>query len=94
MTAAHASSKPLPAPEWLTLRSGSLYPGIRPDVRFVMVGNQPLYRLDIRPAGGQFACSVTTTVNAKRLDDPASKFASLEEAFAGGLEQLRTKLGW
>jgi hypothetical protein len=82
------------APDWLTKRDGSLKSGLRPEVVLVMVGGQPQYRLDCRPAGGQFMCGVTQTVNGRRLDDPALKYATADAALAGGLDQLRTKLGW
>jgi hypothetical protein len=84
----------VPAPEWLTRRDGTLKLGIRPEILFVVLGGQPQYRLDIRPATGTFAASVTMTVNGKRLDDPAKHYASVAAAFTGGLEQLREKLGW
>lgn len=85
---------PLVVPEWLTIRSGSLKPGVRPETQFVMLGAQPLYRLDLRPAGGRNTCAITYTVNGKRLDDETTTYATAHEAFAGGLEQLRVKLGW
>jgi hypothetical protein len=42
---------------------------------------------------GKFGCSVTQTVNGKRLDSGAS-YATLEDALRGGLEDLRKALGW
>jgi hypothetical protein len=84
----------LSAPEWLTLRAGAIKPGVRPETRFVLVGSQPLYKLEARPAAGKFICAVTNTVNGKRLDEASFTYASAEEAFTGGLEQLRNKLGW
>lgn len=85
---------PVVVPDWLALRSGTLKPGVRPETLFVMIGTQPLYRLDLRPAGGRFICAVVCTVNGKRLDDPAITFATTSEAFAGGLDQFRNKMGW
>jgi hypothetical protein len=84
----------LSAPEWLTLRDGSLKPGVRPETQFVLVGGQPLYKLEVRPASGKFTCAVSNTVNGKRLDDGTITYPNAPEAFAGGLEQLRGKLGW
>jgi hypothetical protein len=89
-----ATASPVPVPEWLTLREGSLKPGIRPEILFVVLGGQPQYRLDVRPAGGEYAAAITMTVNGKRLDDAAKKFPTPAAAFGGGLEQLREKLGW
>jgi hypothetical protein len=80
-------------PDWLTKRDGTLKPGIRDGVLFVMVGGKPLYRLDVRPAGGKFVCAVVQTVNGKQIGDDTS-YATADAALAGGLEQLRNKLGW
>ena len=84
----------LQIPEWLAKRDGAIQPGIRPETRFVLVSGQPLYRLDVRPAAGVFSCAVLNAVNSHRLDDPAATYPSMEAAFAGGLEQLRERLGW
>jgi hypothetical protein len=85
---------PLPTvPNWLKLRDGSLKPGLGEHVVFVMLGGQAQYRLDARPAEGKYACAVTQTVNGRRLDD-ATTYPTLDAALAGGLEQLRNKLGW
>ncbi|HET6574431.1 MAG TPA: hypothetical protein VFG68_12560, partial [Fimbriiglobus sp.] len=80
-------------PDWLTLRSGSLRPGVVEHVVFVMLDGQPQYRLDATPAEGKLACAVTQTVNGRRLDD-GTTYPTPDAALAGGLEQLRTKLGW
>lgn len=80
-------------PDWLTLRSGTLKPGINAETLFVMVGGQLLYRLAVRPASGKYSCAITSTVNGKRLDDGIT-YAAPHDALAGGLEQLRAKLGW
>ncbi|MGL4421894.1 MAG: hypothetical protein ACRCZF_14600 [Gemmataceae bacterium] len=80
-------------PDWLTKRDGSLKLGIRPEIVFVMLGGQPLYRLDVRPASGKFICNVTQTVNGQRLDGPEI-YANSADAFTGGLATLRSKLGW
>jgi hypothetical protein len=81
------------APEWLTKRDGSLKPGIREGVLFVMIGGKPLYRLDVRPAGGKFVCAVVQTVNGKQIGD-ATSYATSDAALSGGLEQLRNNIGW
>jgi hypothetical protein len=82
------------APDWLAKRGGSISPGIRDFVAHVVVNQQPQFRLEVRPAAGQFTCVVSKTVNGQQLDDRQGKYATAEAAFAGGLEQLRTKLGW
>ena len=82
------------APDWLTKRDGSLKPGIRDYIAHVMIGAQPLYRLEVRPAGGTFACAVISAITGKRLDDAALHYADAPAALAGGLDQLQAKLGW
>ena len=81
-------------PDWLILRAGSLKPGVRPETQFVLVGGQPLYKLEVRPATGKFTCAISNTVNGKRLDDGTITYPGTQEAFTGGLDQLRAKLGW
>lgn len=84
----------LTVPDWLKSRGGSLQPGIEPQTLVVLIGGEPLSRVEARPAAGKFTCAVANTVNGKRLDDPTKTYATAEEALAGGLEQLREKLGW
>ena len=38
-------------------------------------------------------CAITQTTNGKRFD-AAAKFATLDAALVGGLDQLRESLGW
>lgn len=80
-------------PEWLTTHDGTLSAGLQPDTIYIVVGGQPQYRLDVRPAQNQFACSVFQTVNGKRLDDKTG-YPTVAAALVGGLDQLRMKLGW
>lgn len=80
-------------PDWLTTRDGSLKPGLADRIVFVMFAGQPQYKLEARPAAGAFACAVTQTINGKRLDD-ATTYPTAAAALAGGLDQLRAKLGW
>ena len=81
-------------PDWLTARGGTLKPGVRPETTFVLLEGQPLYKLELRPAEGTFACAVSNTVNGKRLDDCAITYGTAAAALAGGLDQLRKALGW
>ena len=83
-----------PAPDWLARRDGSLKHGVQPETVFALVGPQPLYKLEVRPAAGKFTCAVTQTVNGKRLDDATAAYPTADAALADGLEQLRNKLGW
>jgi hypothetical protein len=81
-------------PEWLAKRGGALQSGVCPETRFVLIDGAPLYKLEVRPAAGRFACAITNSANGHRLDDPAIRYDSFEAAIAGGLEQLRERLGW
>lgn len=81
-------------PDWLKLHAGSLSPGVRPETLFVLIGGQPLYKLELRPTAGKFACAVSNTANGKRLDDPNTTHFTPDGAMYGGLERLRTVLGW
>jgi hypothetical protein len=81
-------------PDWLALRGGAIQRDIRPETRFVMIGGEPLYKLEVCPAMGRFACAVIKSVNGQRLNNVSATYASFDEALAGGLEQLRAKLGW
>ncbi|MGL6074023.1 MAG: hypothetical protein ACRC8S_07670 [Fimbriiglobus sp.] len=81
-------------PDWLTKREGSLKPGIRDFITHVMIGDQPQYRLEVRPAAGKYMCTITQSINGKRLDDGSSTYATSQDALAGGLVQLQAKLGW
>jgi hypothetical protein len=83
-----------PIPDWLARRDGALKPGVQSETTFVLVGGQPLYKLEVRPAAGQFTCTVANTVNGKRLDDAKTTYPSADAALASGLEQLRNALGW
>jgi hypothetical protein len=80
-------------PDWLKTREGALKPGVREDTVFVMLGDQPQYKLEASPAAGTFTCVVSQTVNGRRLDDGAT-YPTRDAALAGGLQQLREKLGW
>ncbi len=82
------------APEWLTKRDGSLTPGIRPHMVFVVLGGAPQYKVEVRPAGGTYTAAVQQSVNGKRLDDGTTTYSSPDAALAGGLDQLRDRLGW
>ena len=81
------------APDWLTARAGGLTKGIDDRTLLVTINGQPLWRLDAVPAKGKYTCVVTETNNGRRLD-AGTEYATREAAFAGGLEELRAKLGW
>src|SRR5205823_5840772 len=92
-TSRSRSDPAMTVPDWLARRDGSLKPGLGGRTRCGLGGGAPQYRLDALPAAGKCACAVTQTVNGRRLDD-ATTYPSADAALAGGLEQLRARLGW
>jgi hypothetical protein len=80
-------------PDWLAQHDGNLQAAWDAKSYLVMLGNKPQYQLVPVPAGGKFACAVTQTVNGRRLDRGGT-FPTLEDAVRGGLEDLRSALGW
>ena len=81
------------APDWLTKRDGSLKPGLRDYIAFVVISDRPEYRLEVRPADGKFACVVSSTNNGKLIEGQASQ-PTADAAWADGLTRLKTQLGW
>jgi hypothetical protein len=81
------------APEWLTRREGALKPGPNAETWIVTMNGHPAYRLSVTPANGQSTCVITQTNNGKRQDG-GKLYAGMDVALAGGLEELRDKLGW
>ena len=81
------------APDWLTKREGTLKPGLRGYIAFVMIANRPECRLELRPANGKFACVVRYTVNGKLIEGHESQ-PTADAAWANGLTRLQAKLGW
>lgn len=80
-------------PPWLQQRGGELRPGKDGLSASVYFAGQLQYVLIPVPAKGQHACRITETINGRRLDGTKT-YPSLDQAFAGGLEELREKLGW
>lgn len=80
-------------PDWLSKRRGAVRRGINEETWVVVIDGRPQYKLFATPAKGQYTCAVTQTVNGRRLDEGKS-YATLTEAIQGGLEELRTRLGW
>jgi len=81
------------APDWLTSRNGGLAKGINERTLLVTVDGEPMWRLDALPSKGQFTCAVLQTNSGRRLD-AGKQYPTREAALAGGLEELRAKLGW
>jgi len=81
------------APDWLSARDGALANGINDRTILVTMTGHPMWRLDALPSRGKFTCAVLQTNSGKRLDD-GKQYPTQEAALAGGLEELRAKLGW
>jgi hypothetical protein len=80
-------------PAWLQQRDGRLEGSQDGQSWLVYLASQPQYLLMPTPARGKFSCRISQTNNGRRLDQPAV-YDSVEQAVAGGLEQLRQVLGW
>jgi hypothetical protein len=80
-------------PDWLAVRDGRLVKGLSDHTWLVTINGEPQYRQDILPAKGQFTCAVVQTNNSRRLDG-GKIYPTPDAALAGGLEELRTFLGW
>jgi len=81
------------APDWLTARAGALAKGLSDRTVLVTLNGHPQWRLDAVPARGKFSCAVLQTNNGQRLD-AGKEYPTREAALAGGLEELRARLGW
>ena len=81
------------APDWLVIREGGLKNGLSDRTVLVTLNDHPQWRLDAVPAKGTFTCVVLQTNNGKRMDG-GIQYANQDAALAGGLEELRAKLGW
>lgn len=81
------------APDWLAARDGGLAKGLNDRTVLVTVNGNPMWRLDAVPSKGQFTCAVLQTNSGRRLDE-GKGYPTRDAALAGGLEELRIKLGW
>jgi hypothetical protein len=80
-------------PAWLSERGVRLLPSKDGQSWLVYLGDEPQYLLMAVPVRGQFGCRISQTINGRRLDH-GTTYASLDEALAGGLDELRKTLGW
>ena len=81
------------APDWLSLRGGGLAIGLSNHTLIATIDGHPQFRLDVVPAKGQFTCAIVQSNNGKRLDGGIA-YSTHNAAMAGGLEELRARLGW
>jgi hypothetical protein len=80
-------------PDWLARRGGELRPGVGGNSQVVVFDAAPQYRLEPRPTGGKYGCRIVQSINGREVPSPGA-YPSLEDAFRGGLEDLRKSLGW
>jgi hypothetical protein len=83
----------LETPTWLAKHDCKLEATANGEEYLVQFDKKPQYLLVPIPLGGKFGCSVTQTINGRRLDGGAT-YSSPEDAIRGGLEDLRQALGW
>ena len=81
------------APAWLAQRGGTVKLGSDGNNWYVVLNDQPSYRLTAVPAGGKFSCAIRQTNNGKRIESQGI-FPTADEAIQAGLEDLRKALGW
>jgi hypothetical protein len=83
----------IPTPDWLALRGGEVKFGKDGRSASVYFAGQLQYVLVAVPARGKHACRISETVNGRRLDS-GTVYDTIDAALQGGLNELRTKLGW
>ena len=80
-------------PDWLAQHDGKLEVGRDGLSCSVYFAGQLQYVLIPVPAKGRYACRISETVNGRRRESEKT-YATIEEAYRGGLEDLRGYLGW
>jgi hypothetical protein len=83
----------LTTPQWLAQRGGRFEESTIPGIWLVHLNNDPQYRLIPVPAASKFACDIIQTTGGKKLGNNEI-YPTLEDALRGGLEHLRSVLGW
>jgi hypothetical protein len=80
-------------PDWLTRHDGDMRFSSDLHTWLVYFDGAPQYKLIPTPADGRFTCAIAQMDNGKRIDKGAT-YPTANEALRGGLEELRTILGW
>jgi hypothetical protein len=80
-------------PDWLRQRDGELKLGSDKSTWYVVVGGKPLYDLVPAPAGGKHGCAIRQTNNGQPIESNGVH-ATADDALRGGLEDLKSYLGW
>lgn len=80
-------------PDWLRLHGGEVKLGSDKRTWYVIIAGKPLYDLVVVPAAGKHICHVRMTNNGQPVESKGV-YASADDALKGGLEDLKTALGW
>jgi len=80
-------------PEWLQQRAGQVRESTLAGIWLVMLNGEPQYRLIPVPAQARHACDIIETASGRKLGD-GQTYPTSEDAVRGGLERLRSVLGW
>ena len=80
-------------PDWMTQRGASLKLGSDGQRWYVLFAGRPDYSMIATPVNGKFGCVIRQTINGNRIES-AGVHGSKEDAIKGGLDDLRTVLGW
>lgn len=84
----------IPTPDWLAQRDGDLRgSAMNPAVSVYFAGQLQYVLLAVPAKGDKHACRISETINGRRMDSP-TLYDSPRAALEGGLNELRTKLGW
>ena len=80
-------------PDWLRQRGGELKLGSDKTTWFVVFAGKPQYDLVTMPAAGKHSCGIRQTNNGQPVESKGVH-ASADDALRGGLDDLKTYLGW
>ncbi|HEY1375313.1 MAG TPA: hypothetical protein VGF55_00880 [Gemmataceae bacterium] len=80
-------------PDWLTRHESSLRQAPDGHTWLVYFDGAPHYKLKPAPAAGRHTCAIEQTENGKRIDK-GETYPTADDALRGGLEGLRSHLGW
>jgi len=80
-------------PDWLARHDGAIRRAADGQTWLLFFDGAPHYKLTPAPAAGRFECRIAQSENDKRIDKGAT-YPNADEALRGGLEVLRTYLGW
>jgi hypothetical protein len=80
-------------PDWLATHGGEVRESKGSPSWVVYLDGEPAYLLVAVPVAGKFGCRISETVSGRRLDGPGT-WDGVAPTLAGGLDELRKRLGW